>query len=417
MRVAVIGSGVSGLTAAYVMSRRHEVTMYERDRRFGGHANTVAVQGARGRVGLDTGFIVHNERTYPHLLRLFGELGVATQASDMSFGVRCEQCGLEYAGARGLAGVAARPSRLLRPEYLRMLAEVRRFHRQARQLLRDTTADRMTLAEFLERGRYSQYFHDHFLLPLTGAVWSCGPGQIREFPARYLVRFFANHGMLTVKHAPAWKTVTGGSGVYVRAVVAALHDTMSDTEVVAVERDASGVTVTDAGGRARRFDRIVIATHPDQALRLLADPTPSEQRVLSSFDYASNETVLHTDGSLLPQASGARASWNYLLEACTTTTPMVGVTYHLNRLQALDEPAQYCVTLNQTGRIAPGSEISRMVYEHPIYTLDSLQAQRRLPTLSGVHNTAFCGAYHGWGFHEDGCVSGVRAALALGCAW
>ena len=276
-----------------------------------------------------------------------------------------------------------------------MLAEVRRFHRQARQLLRDTTADRMTLAEFLERGRYSQYFHDHFLLPLTGAVWSCGPGQIREFPARYLVRFFANHGMLTVKHTPAWKTVTGGSGVYVRAVVAALHDTMSDTEVVAVERDASGVTVTDAGGRARRFDRIVIATHPDQALRLLADPTPSEQRVLSSFDYASNETVLHTDGSLLPQASGARASWNYLLEACTTTTPMVGVTYHLNRLQALDEPAQYCVTLNQTGRIAPGSEISRMVYEHPIYTLDSLQAQRRLPTLSGVHNTAFCGAYHG----------------------
>ena len=161
----------------------------------------------------------------------------------------------------------------------------------------------------------------------------------------------------------------------------------------------------------------MIATHPDQALRLLADPTPSELRVLSSFDYASNETVLHTDGSLLPQASGARASWNYLLEACTTTTPMVGVTYHLNRLQALDEPAQYCVTLNQTGRIAPGSEISRMVYEHPIYTLDSLQAQRRLPTLSGVHNTAFCGAYHGWGFHEDGCVSGVRAALALGCSW
>ena len=280
-------------TAAYVISRRHEV-----------RCTSVTAFGTGRAAAPGPGHRLHrhNERTYPHLLRLFGELGVATQASDMSFGVRCEQCGLEYAGARGLAGVAARPSRLLRPEYLRMLAEVRRFHRHARQLLRDTTADRMTLAEFLERGRYSQYFHDHFLLPLTGAVWSCGPGRIREFPARYLVRFFANHGMLTVKHAPAWKTVTGGSGVYVRAVVGALHDTMSDTEVVAVERDASGVTVTDAGGRARRFDRVVIATHPDQALRLLADPTPSELRVLSSFDYASNETVLHTDGSLLPQA-------------------------------------------------------------------------------------------------------------------
>ena len=180
----------------------------------------MAVPAAHGRVGLDTGFIVHNERTYPHLLRLFRELGVATQASDMSFGVRCEQCGLEYAGARGLAGVAARPSRLLRPEYLRMLAEVTRFHRQARErAARHARADRLTLGDFLERGRYSRYFHDHFLLPLTGAIWSCGPGRIRDFPARYLIRFFANHGMLTVKHAPAWKTVTGGSRAYVRAVV------------------------------------------------------------------------------------------------------------------------------------------------------------------------------------------------------
>jgi uncharacterized protein len=417
MRVAVIGSGVSGLTAAYVISRRHRVTLFEKDDRFGGHANTIAVPGSAGEVGLDTGFIVHNERTYPHLLRLFRELGVATQSSDMSFGVRCEQCGLEYAGARGLAGMAATPRKLMQPEYLRMLLEVKRFHRQARVLLRDPAADRMTLGAFLDRGRYSVYFHDHFMLPLTGAIWSCDAGQMREFPARYLIRFFANHGMLTVKHSPAWRTVTGGSRVYVNAVVARLADALAGTGALAIERDRDGVTVTDVTGAARRFDRVVLATHPDQALRLLADPTPAEQRVLGSFSYASNETVLHTDGSLLPRSLGARASWNYLLEACSTTRPMVAVTYHLNRLQALDEPTEYCVTLNQSTRIAPGMEISRMVYEHPIYTLDSLEAQRRLPTLSGVHNTAYCGAYHGWGFHEDGCVSGVRAALALGCAW
>jgi predicted NAD/FAD-binding protein len=417
VRIAVVGSGVSGLTAAYLISRRHDVALYEKDERFGGHANTVAVHGASGEVGLDTGFIVHNERTYPHLLRLFGELGVPTQTSDMSFGVSCEECGLEYAGARGLAGVAAPRSRLARPEYLRMLLEVRRFHRSARMLLRDAAGDRMTLADFLEQGRYSRYFHDHFMLPLTGAIWSCAPGQIGQFPARYLIRFFANHGMLTVKHSPTWKTVTGGSRVYVNAVVSRLSDAMVGNGVIAIERDDGGVTITDATGAARRFDRVVIATHPDQALRMLADPTPAELRVLGSFSYASNETVLHTDGSLLPRSSGARASWNYLLESCSTTRPMVAVTYHLNRLQALDEPTEYCVTLNQSTRIAPGAEISRIVYEHPIYTLDSLEAQRRLPTLSGVHNTAFCGAYHGWGFHEDGCVSGVRAALALGCAW
>ncbi|HYW29740.1 MAG TPA: FAD-dependent oxidoreductase [Gaiellales bacterium] len=417
MRVAVVGSGVSGLTAAYVISRRHHVTLYEKDGRFGGHANTVAVPGAAGEVGLDTGFIVHNERTYPHLLRLFRELGVSTQSSDMSFGVRCEQCGLEYAGARGLAGVAATPRKLMQPEYLRMLVEVKRFHHHARTLLRDAEADRMTLGEFLDRGRYSPYFHDHYMLPLTGAIWSCAAGQMREFPARYLIRFFANHGMLTVKHSPAWKTVTGGSRVYVNAVVSQLAHALAETGVTAIERDADGVTVTDVTGAAKRFDRVVLATHPDQALRLLADPTPAEQRVLGSFSYSANETVLHTDGSLLPRSPGARASWNYLLEACSTTRPMVAVTYHLNRLQALDEPTEYCVTLNQSARITPGTEISRMVYEHPIYTLDSLEAQRRLPTLSGVHNTAYCGAYHGWGFHEDGCVSGVRAALALGCAW
>jgi len=241
---------------------------------------------------------------------------------------------------------------------------------------------------------------------------------MHEFPARYLIRFFANHGMLTVRHAPRWRTVTGGSRVYVQAILGSLGaGAMGETPAVSVERTPHGVVIGDANGGERRFDGVVIATHADQALALLGDPSESEREVLSRFRYSTNETVLHTDDSILPRSSGARASWNYLLEACSATHPPVHVTYHMNRLQALDEPIDYCVTLNQTTRISPESELRRFVYEHPGYTADALDAQRLLPGLSGRRNTAFCGAYHGWGFHEDGCVSGIRAALALGFAW
>jgi uncharacterized protein len=412
LRVAVVGSGVAGLTAAYVLSRRHAVTLFERDARLGGHANTIGVRGDGGELGLDTGFIVHNERTYPTLLRLFGELGVATQDSDMSFSVRCDGCGLEYAGARGLAGVLPTSGTLARPRYLRMLAEVRRFHRHARGVLRDPAADRLTLDGFLHQGGYSPYFRDHFLLPLTGAIWSSSATTMRDFPARYLIRFFANHGMLTVKHAPRWKTVRGGSSVYVARLAARLGDVRVAAGVSGVRRDRHGVDVD-----GERFDRVVIATHPDQALALLADPSPDELAVLGAFGYSTNQTVLHTDGSLLPRAAGARASWNYLLDACTTGEEAVHVTYHLNRLQALREPLDYCVTLNQTARIAAPRRLRAITYRHPVYTVDTVAAQRRLPALNGRRHTAFAGAYHGWGFHEDGCVAGLRAAIALGCGW
>jgi predicted NAD/FAD-binding protein len=419
MRVAVIGSGISGLTAAHVIARRgNGVTLYEKDGHFGGHSNTVTVPGERGEIGVDTGFIVHNRRTYPHLIRLFDELGVATQESDMSFGVRCDDCGLEYAGARGVRGMLATPGSLTRPSYLRMLTEVRRFHRHARQVLLDPGADRLTLGDFLDEGGYSDYCRDHFVLPLTGAIWSSSPTQMHEFPARYLIRFFANHGMLTVRHSPRWRTVTGGSRVYVRAILERLGaGARGETPAVSVWRTDRGVVVGDAHGGERRYDGVVIATHADQALLLLEDPTDAERSVLGRFLYSANETVLHTDGSILPRSSGARASWNYLLDACSATRPPVHVTYHMNRLQALDEPIDYCVTLNQTARIRAESELRRFVYEHPVYTADALDAQRLLPGLSGPRNTAFCGAYHGWGFHEDGCVSGIRAALALGFAW
>jgi len=414
-RIAVIGSGVAGLTAAHILARTHDVTLFERDDRLGGHANTIAVRATGGReVALDTGFIVHNERTYPTLLRLFSELGIRTQASDMSFGVRCEGCGLEYAGARGMQGVVPTAGVLGRPRYLRMLGEVRRFHRHARAVLADPAADDLTLDGFLRQGRYSPYFADHFMLPLTGAVWSSSPSTIRDFPARYLIRFFANHGMLTVSNSPQWRTVTGGSREYVTRIAAGLGDrVLAGTPVVSVERDDAGVTVNGE----HRFDRIVIAAHPDQALAMLADPSAAERTALGGFGYSTNQTVLHTDSSLLPRAAGARASWNYLLDACSTGQPHVHVTYHLNRLQALREPVDYCVTLNGTARIGAGHELRRMTYEHPIYTHESLAAQALLPSLQGARNTYYCGAYHGWGFHEDGCVSGLRAAVALGCAW
>jgi uncharacterized protein len=415
LRVAVVGSGVAGLTAAHILDRTHEVTLFERDERLGGHANTIAVRAANGReVALDTGFIVHNGRTYPTLLRLFSDLGIRTQESDMSFGVRCEGCGLEYAGARGMQGVVPRPGVLGRPRYLRMLTEVRRFHHHARAVLADPAADDLTLDAFLLQGGYSAYFADHFMLPLTGAVWSSSPSTIRDFPARYLIRFFANHGMLTVTSSPQWRTVTGGSREYVGRIADLLGDRVHvGSPVVSVARDEDGVTVNGE----HRFDRVVIAAHPDQALAMLADPSDAERAVLGGFGYSTNHTVLHTDSSLLPRAPGARASWNYLLDACSTSQPLVHVTYHLNRLQALREPVDYCVTLNATARIGAGHELRRMTYEHPIYTHASLAAQARLPELQGARNTYYCGAYHGWGFHEDGCVSGLRAAVALGCAW
>ena len=415
MRVAVVGSGVAGLTAAHILARTHDVTLFERDERLGGHANTIAVDTADGReVALDTGFIVHNERTYPTLLRLFADLGIGTQESDMSFSVHCEGCGLEYAGARGMHGVLPRPGVLGRPRYLRMLTEVKRFHRQARAVLSDPAADALTLDGFLRQGGYSPYFADHFMLPLTGAVWSSSPSTIRDFPARYLIRFLANHGMLTVKNSPQWRTVTGGSGEYVARIAEGLQGRIHiETPVESIARDDVGVTVNGA----HRFDRIVIAAHPDQALRMLDDPTADERSVLGAFHYSSNQTVLHTDSSLLPRAAAARASWNYLLDACSTSLPLVHVTYHLNRLQALREPVDYCVTLNETTRIGAAHELRRMTYEHPIYTHQSLAAQTHLPRLQGARHTYYCGAYHGWGFHEDGCVSGLRAALALGCAW
>ncbi|MFH8757751.1 NAD(P)/FAD-dependent oxidoreductase [Streptomyces atroolivaceus] len=417
-RTAVVGSGVAGLTAAHVLGRARDVTLHEADERVGGHAHTHDLISSDGRTHrVDSGFIVHNRRTYPHLLRLFDELGVATQESEMSMSVRCEGCGLEYAGARGAAGLFARPGAVLRGPYLRMLTEVPRFHRAARSLLaQEAGTALMTLGEFVARRRFSPYFTAHFLTPMVSAVWSCDPVTALLYPARYLFRFLDHHGMLSTGGSPVWRTVTGGSREYVDRIAGQVHSVRTSTPVRAVRRHSDGVEIVTEDGATEEYDEVVVATHPDQALRLLADPTEEERRTLGAFRYSRNPTLLHTDTTLLPRSRRAAASWNYLMPSCAADADRVTVSYDMNRLQRLDAPERFVVTLNGADRVDPDLVRARTVYEHPAYTPESVAARTRLPALSGPV-TAYAGAYHGWGFHEDGCRSGAEAAAALGVAW
>ncbi|MET8696769.1 NAD(P)/FAD-dependent oxidoreductase [Streptomyces bauhiniae] len=416
-RTAVVGSGVAGLTAAHVLRRAHHVTLYEADDRLGGHAHTHDLMAPDGRIHrVDSGFIVHNRRTYPNLLRLFRELGVATQESEMSMSVRCEGCGLEYAGARGARGLLAQPRNLLRASYLRMLAEVTAFHRAARALLEHGGHSTMTLGEFMDRSGFSPYFRAHFMTPLVSCVWSCDAETAQHYPAAYLFRFLDHHGMLSVTGSPVWRTVTGGSRSYVDRVAAEVQEVRTGAPVRSILRHADGVDITTRDGTTDSYDHVVVAVHPDQALRLLGDASADEKEVLGAFRYSHNTTLLHTDAALLPRAPGARASWNYLMPNCSAGSDRVRVTYDMNRLQRLDASQRYLVTLGGEDRVDPSRVLARMDYQHPVYTPESVAAQRRLPELA-TSVTAFAGAYHGWGFHEDGCRSGVAAAKALGVTW
>jgi predicted NAD/FAD-binding protein len=415
-RIAVIGSGIAGLTAAHVLARVTDVTLFEADDRLGGHADTHDVATADGRVlGIDTGFIVHNRKTYPTLLRLFAELDVPTQLSDMSMSISCAGCGLEYAGGRGVSGLLPSWRAVGSWRYLRMLTEVKRFHRRAKALLASAD-DQSTLAEFLSAGRFSDYFSAHFMTPLVAAVWSTAPTQAGDYPARYLFTFLENHGMLTVTGAPPWYTVVGGSARYVERVAKGLTSVQTSTPVSAVRRCADGVEITDADGVVQDFDGVVIATHPRQALAMLATPTDAEREVLGAIGYTRNPTLLHTDTSVLPVAARAQASWNYAMPDCHARPDAVQLSYNMNRLQRLDADATYVVTLNGAAHVDEHSILASMDYEHPVYTTESVAARSRLPELNdGV--IAFAGAYHGWGFHEDGARSGVLAAASLGVQW
>ncbi|GIF23961.1 putative NAD/FAD-binding protein [Actinoplanes tereljensis] len=406
--VAVIGAGVSGLTAAYLLRKTWDVTLYEADHRLGGHAHTHDLPDGGTSVAVDSGFIVHNDRTYPLLRRLFAELDVPTRAAEMSMSVRCDGCGLEYAGAKGAGGLFARRPE---PRFLATLAQVPVFHRRARALLRSAGED-PTLGEFLARGHYTDHFVRHFVVPLVSAVWSCGPEVVADYPARYLFTFLDHHGMLSVTGSPTWRTVVGGSRTYVDLLAKNLRSVRAGDPVTAVTRTPEGVRV-EAGDDVG-YDAVVVATHADQALRLLRDPTDAERRTLSAFTYSRNETVLHTDDTVLPVAGRARASWNYRLPGCAPSAGAPVVTYDMNRLQGLDVRRHYLVTLNSDRR--DDTVLARMTYEHPIFTPKSVAAQAGLPALNDGR-TAFAGAYHGWGFHEDGCRSGVAAARSLGVEW
>jgi predicted NAD/FAD-binding protein len=400
-----------------VAAKTADVTLFEADTRLGGHADTHEVDG----LAIDTGFIVHNRRTYPTLIRLFDELGVATQASEMSMSVRDEVAGLEYAGALGARGLFPTWRNLARPRFLRMLAEVPRFHRRAGALLErpaDGVDGDQTLRDFLAEGGFSAYFCRQFMEPLVAAVWSCDPEVALDYPARYLFAFLAHHGMLSITGSPEWRTVAGGSREYVAKIAAGLPDIRLGTKVTSVRETSTGVEVTDGNGRMTAYDAAVIATHPDQALAMLESPTEAQRAALVALPYSENPALLHTDESLLPREHHARASWNFLRPRVARGG--VTVTYDLTRLQRLPTDTRYLVTLGAgdgvTSLVDPDRVIARMEYAHPLYTPESVAAQRRLPEAN-TDRVAFAGAYHGWGFHEDGARSGAAAAAHLGLAW
>ena len=416
-RAAVVGSGIAGLTAAYVLQRRYDVTLYEADGRLGGHTDTHdVVTPDAGTVPIDTGFIVHNQRTYPLLCRLFSELNVVTRQTEMSMSVHCDGCGLEYAGAKGLGGVFAQPRSLANVAYLRLLAQVRRFHRQARCTLARGGRSDFTWGVLGARAAIPTTSCRTSSCRIVSCVWSVAPGVALRYPARYLFAFLENHGMLSFTGSPTWRTVVGGSRTYVDRAVKHLSAVAASTPVTAVVMRGDGVEVRTADDDAILFERVVVATHADTALALLTNPNPRQRFILGAFRYSRNDTWLHTDTTLLPKAERAQASWNFLLPACVGPIDHAFVSYDMNRLQGVPSTQAHIVTLNATDRIDPEQVLARMTYEHPIYTGASVDAQRHLSELNG-EALAFAGAYHGWGFHEDGCRSGIAAAASLGVRW
>ncbi len=412
MRIAVIGSGISGLAAAYYLSRAHEVTVFESASRTGGHTHTVTVDSSEGPLSVDMGFIVHNDRTYPNLMRLFAELGVRTQPSDMSFSVFSRETGFEYS-SRGLTGFFAQRGNLLRREHYRLLREILRFNREAPRFLTEKDNEELTIGEYLRRGRFDEGFVQHYLFPMASAVWSMPVAAMHDFPALTLIRFFENHGMLGIDTHPQWKSVTGGSQSYLGPITAPYRNNIRlNARITGITRRSDGVTVHQATEPSEDFDDAIFACHGNQVLPLLLEPTATEREVLAGFTTSKNEACLHSDENLLPTRRNARASWNYLLPP----HPQSGatLTYHMNRLQSLPARENYCVTLNANSFIDPAKVIRQMTFHHPVYNAAAIRAQQRWAEISGHNRTHFCGAYWFYGFHEDGLNSAIRVAQSLG---
>lgn len=411
MNVAIVGAGVSGLVAAHLLSRAHNVTIFEANNYAGGHVNTVRVDTEHETHWVDTGFIVFNDRNYPNFETLLRRLGIEWQASQMGFSVTDETGDFEYSSA-SINGLFAKRSHLGTPWFLRMVADVARFQRDARELLHleDTGP---ALGDWLEQQHYSPPFIDRLIVPLTSAIWSTDPQRMWSFPARFIVEFFDNHGMLGLRDRPTWRTVVGGSQRYVEALTRPLGCRLRlSTPIRGIRRHDDYVTVTPLGGDPVLFDEVVIATHSDQALAMLADADPLERELLGSIPYQTSEVVLHTDVRMLPRRRRAWASWNYHLLARPTSKP--AVTYHMNRLQRLRADREFCVTLNRSGAIDQATVIRTMSYAHPIFTREGYAVQARHAEITGRNRTHFCGAYWRWGFHEDGVTSAMRVAERMG---
>jgi len=406
MKIAIIGGGVSGLVTAYLLSDEHDITLFEANDYLGGHTHTVDVQRKEKNLAVDTGFIVFNERTYPNFIKLLARLGVASQLSDMSFSVNDKRIGLEYR-ATNLVTLFAQRSNLFNIPFWRMLQEIFRFRKETLPLYGHSDFS-TTLGDYLTANNYSRMFIDEFIVPMGSAIWSADPKQFLQFPIVAFVTFFTNHGILSVVDQPKWRVIRGGSREYVGPLCASFRDRVRlSTPVERVRRSPEGVEVTPRGGAPEHFDQVVLACHCDQALAMLADPSPIEQELLRAIPYLRNDTVLHTDSTLLPSRTRAWASWNCLVPK--QDQQGVCLTYWMNLLQSLETDEPLCVTLNSPSAIRPESVIQSFVYHHPSYSTAAFEAQKRREEISGVNRTWYCGAYWGYGFHEDG----VNSALAV----
>ncbi len=416
MKIAVIGSGISGLSAAYLLQQQHDITVFECEGRIGGHTATIDVSVASGDYAIDTGFIVYNDWTYPNFIRLMDELGVQSQPTEMSFSVSCDLTGLEY-GGNNLNTLFAQRRNLLRPSYLKMLLDILRFNKESVADLESGRLDASTtLGEYLREQGYGKTFINQYLVPMGSAIWSSSTDDMLKFPLLFFVRFFKNHGLLSVSNRPQWRVIRGGSRAYLKPLTQNFSDRIRlSASIASIRRSTEGVTLDMADGSAEQFDQVVLACHSDQALALLADPTEAEQSVLAAIPYQENEVVLHTDESLLPRNRLAWSSWNYWLRSEHQSQAIL--TYDMNILQGIDAPETFCVTLNATEDIAAEKILGRYHYSHPVFSLDSIAAVERWEAVNGVNRTWFCGAYWANGFHEDGVSSGIRVAKALGADW
>jgi len=406
MKIGIVGTGISSMTAAHLLQDGNELTIFEANDYIGGHTHTIDVEREDERHAVDTGFIVFNDRTYPNFIKLLSKIGVESQDSEMSFSVSCDRSGLEYSGGN-INGLFAQRSNLFRPSFHRMLRDIVRFNRESLETLALPNGT-PGLGEYLRQRQYSREFMEHYIIPMGAAIWSAMPVEMEKFPVRHFVQFFKNHGLLQLKDRPQWKVIKGGSGRYMERLVNPFRDRIRlSSPVRSIRRNAESVEVTSGDGVTETFDHVVIGAHSDQALRMLVDATPEEREVLGAIPYQPNEVVLHTDPSLLPRNHRAWSSWNYHLSG--ENEKRASLTYSMNILQSLKSKRQYCVTMNRTAAIAAPEVIGSYLYDHPVYHPAGIKAQSRQDEINGVKRTWFCGAYWGYGFHEDG----VKSALAV----